>query len=426
MFSLRTLTVLLSASSLALAYPRQRFPRHNNETGLDETPGSGGSWNIIVDENDPRTVDELLADAGLNKTDLKYVWDNGAFKGFSGSFSTHCVSKMSNMTGIKHFEPEMEIKLHGVVMDATWGQQRISQKAMLGSVYSQTELTAWNYTYQFYGATESLGKGVDIYIIDTGVNVDHIDFDGRAKFGFAFDSNYTDTVGHGTHCAGTAGSSTFGVAKAANIIAVKVLSDTSGSTSDIISGIDYVITQHASRSNDSDFVGSVASMSLGSTGIASSLDEAVIKASQAGIHFSVAAGNADTNACLNTPASVNAETTTDVIAVGAINVLDQRSSFSNYGPCVDIYAPGEEIMSTYIGSNNSIKVLNGTSMAAPHVTGLLAYALAINPGINTTQMKTLLTETMALNVSLDLSSIGKNNRTVMANNGFLTPISYVN
>ncbi|KAA8895618.1 peptidase S8/S53 domain-containing protein [Sphaerosporella brunnea] len=376
---------------------------------LDDSPGSAGTWTVIVDNDDPRSLEELMAEMG--NIQVKHIYNNTAFKGFSGSLSNASVSKMSVMSGLKTFEPELEVKLLDVQVNAPWGLQRISQgDAIANPPTAEASIAAFDFKYQFNGTTADLGKGVDIYVVDTGVNVDHIDFDGRAKFGFTIDTEQDD-VGHGTHCAGTAGSTTFGIAKAANIIAVKVLSTDSGSTSDILKGIDFVIQNHVKRSKEAGFAGSVASMSLGSAVRSTSLDEAVIQASAAGIHFSVAAGNENQDACNSSPAG--ASQSSNAIAVGATTIDDNRASFSNFGKCTTIFAPGQDVTSTWIGGTNKINTISGTSMATPHVTGLLAYLLSQNPDLKTdTQgMKKLLLST-AGKLSTDKGTVP------FANNGF--------
>jgi cerevisin len=193
-----------------------------------------------------------------------------------------------------------------------------------------------------------------------------------------------------THCAGTAGSTTFGVAKAANIIGVKVLGTEEGSSSDIVKGIDWVMQNHEMRKTQTDWAGSVASMSLGSPVRSSSIDEAVKQASANGVHFSVAAGNENQMACNSSPAGVSVDC--EAISVGAITIDDTRATFSNYGECTTIFAPGEDVISTWIGGDNKINTLSGTSMAAPHITGLIACLLVDNPDLkdNPRAMKELL------------------------------------
>jgi len=195
------------------------------------------------------------------------------------------------------------------------------------------------------------------------------------------DNQDVDNVGHGTHCAGTAGSNTFGVAKGANIIAVKVFSKDGGKSSNILQGIDWVIQNHDARKAQDDWAGSVASMSLGSDLLSSSLDEAVRQASANGIHFSVAAGNAAKDACHASPSA--ASSGSSVIAVGAIDINDQRAVFSNFGQCTTVYAPGVSITSTWIGGDNVLNTISGTSMATPHVSGLIAYILGQDSSLRT-------------------------------------------
>lgn len=369
---------LLSLGTLSLAAPHGGH--HGEETAptnttapavtspdagavaLDETAGSGGNWNVIVDEDDPRTLDDLLVEMNLTTSDLKYVYNNTIFKGFSASLSAHCVARLAAVAGWKAYEPEVDVKMHDQT-SATWGLKRISQNSTVE--LGASDVADFNLaSYQFEGGASTLGAGVDIYIVDTGINVDHVDFDGRAKFGFAFDGVEEDDAGHGTHCAGTAASTTFGIAKAANLIAVKVLGGTGpGSASDILSGIDWMIDNHEKRSKEEGFKGSVASMSLGSVTRSTTIDLAVQGASAAGIHFSVAAGNENQVACNSSPAF--ASKGSDVLSVGAINIDDQRAGFSNFGSCVSVYAPGEDITSTWIGGVDIINTISGTSMACP-------------------------------------------------------------
>ena len=219
--------------------------------------------------------------------------------------------------------------------------------------------------------------------------MEHQDFGGRAKWGFAFDNEAVDGNGHGTHCAGTAASTTLGVAKNANIIAVKVLgADGSGSNSAILAGLDFVIKQHNERKTQPGFKASVISMSLGSSTISETLDETVADATKAGIHVSVAAGNSGVDACGSSPGF--SSSISDVISVGAIDINDQRAGFSNFGKCVTTYGPGVDVISTFIdpldpvgGRKNIINNLSGTSMACPHISGLLAFYAAKFPEIAT-------------------------------------------
>lgn len=222
-------------------------------------------------------------------------------------------------------------------------------------------------------------------------SVKHIDFNGRAKWGFTFDGVRVDGNGHGTHCAGTAASTTLGVAKNANIIAVKVLgADGSGSNADIVAGLNFVISEHDRRKNEPGFKGSVISMSLGSNSRSTALDNIVTGATKQGVHVSVAAGNAGQDACLSSPGFASSDRTGSVISVGAVDINDRRAGFSNFGECVTTYGPGVDVLSTFIdprdpqnGRKNIINNLSGTSMACPHITGLIAYYAAKFPELAT-------------------------------------------
>ena len=227
------------------------------------------------------------------------------------------------------------------------------------------------------------GEGVDVYVIDTGTNIDHVDFEGRAFWGATIPENDEDEDGngHGTHCSGTIAGKKYGVAKKANIYAVKVLrSNGSGTMSDVVKGVEWAVARHVNQVEAAKsgrgrkgFKGSAANMSLGG-GKSVSLNLAVNAAVDAGIHFAVAAGNDNANSCRYSPASAE-----KAVTVGASTLSDERAYFSNYGTCNDIFAPGLNIVSTWRGSKYATNTISGTSMASPHIAGLLAYYLSIQP-----------------------------------------------
>lgn len=215
-------------------------------------------------------------------------------------------------------------------------------------------------------------------MIDTGTNVDHVDFEGRANWGKTIPQGDEDVDGngHGTHCSGTIAGAKYGVAKKANVYAVKVLrSNGSGTMSDVVKGVEWAAEAHIKKSKQGKkgWKGSVANMSLGG-GSSRTLDLAVNAAVEAGIHFAVAAGNDNADACNYSPAAAE-----NAVTVGASTLADERAYFSNYGKCTDIFAPGLNILSTWIGSNYAVNTISGTSMASPHIAGLLAYYVSLQP-----------------------------------------------
>ena len=251
--------------------------------------------------------------------------------------------------------------------NAPWGLARISHRSSLSFG-----------TFNKYLYSTDGGKGVDVYVIDTGTNVGHVDFEGRASWGKTIPANDEDADGngHGTHCSGTIAGKKYGVAKKANIYAVKVLkSNGSGSMSDVVKGVEWAAESHVKKAKKGEkgFKGSAANMSLGG-GKSPTLDMAVNGAVDAGIHFAVAAGNDNADSCKYSPAAAE-----KAVTVGASTLADERAYFSNYGKCNDIFAPGLNILSTWIGSKYATNTISGTSMASPHIAGLLAYFLSMQP-----------------------------------------------
>ena len=256
--------------------------------------------------------------------------------------------------------------------NAPWGLARISHRDSLSFG-----------TFNKYLYSEDGGEGVDVYVIDTGTYIGHVDFEGRAHWGKTIPPNDEDADGngHGTHCSGTIGGKKYGVAKKANIYAVKVLkSNGSGTMSDVVKGVEWAALSHDDKvkmakkgKGKKGFKGSTANMSLGG-GKSPTLDLAVNAAVDIGLHFAVAAGNDNADSCNYSPAAAE-----KAVTVGASTLADERAYFSNYGKCNDIFAPGLNIRSTWTGSKYATHVISGTSMASPHIAGLLAYFLSLQP-----------------------------------------------
>ena len=240
-----------------------------------------------------------------------------------------------------------------------WGLDRIDQRTQSGAN-----------TVYLHGSSSD-GSGVVVYVVDSGVNINDAEFEGRAVWGFTTtelkSEGDVDLNGHGTHVAGTVGAAIYGVAKKVSIVAVKVLGASgSGSGSGFITGMEWVIQDYEARGKPK----SVINLSLGFNGISTAVDYAVQQAIDSGIKTVVAAGNSHEDACATSPAHID-----DVITVGASNIFDQAASFSNWGTCLDVWAPGVDILSVFPDPQR-LKKLDGTSMASPHVAGVVARYLS--------------------------------------------------
>ncbi|KAL7934601.1 peptidase S8/S53 domain-containing protein [Trichoderma chlorosporum] len=275
--------------------------------------------------------------------------------GFAGKLDQETLDALRNHPDVEYIEQDAVVKVNTFVQQtgAPWGLGRISHKAR-GST---------TYVYD-----DSAGEGTCAYVIDTGVDDSHPEFEGRADLLISYISGQnTDGNGHGTHVSGTIGSRSYGVAKKTQIYGVKVLDDSgSGTLSNVIAGMDFVARDSQTRDCPN---GSVANMSLGGS-FSASINQAAASLTSSGVFLAVAAGNDDTDARNTSPASEPS-----VCTVGATTSSDARASFSNYGSVVDILAPGQDILSTW--PNRQTNIISGTSMATPHITGLGAYLLTL-------------------------------------------------
>ncbi|MFI7011351.1 S8 family peptidase [Streptomyces sp. NPDC050145] len=256
-----------------------------------------------------------------------------------------------------------------------------------------------------YTSPDSGGAGVTVYVIDTGIRASHQDFGGRASSGWDFvenDAVAQDGNGHGTHVAGTVAGTTFGVAKKADVVAVRVLDNAgSGTTAQVIAGIDWV-TKHARKP-------AVANMSLGGS-VNTQLDAAVRNSIASGVTYAVAAGNSGLPAGLSSPARVS-----EAVTVGATDRTDARASFSNWGFTVDLFAPGVDITSASYASDTGSATFSGTSMASPHVAGAAALWLAGHQGASPAEVSKALTDRAAAG-RVKGAGLGSPNRLLQVNN----------
>ncbi|NBR00638.1 MAG: S8 family peptidase [Actinobacteria bacterium] len=298
------------------------------------------------------TADELVRGA---RGQLHFTYTT-AFKGFAATLSDAAVAALRRNPNVLSIEQDSTVYIEATQTPATWGLDRIDQRSLpLSNTFSYNEAI----------------PGIYAFIVDTGILANHSEFTGRVQVGLAYDAitsggSASDCNGHGTHVAATVGGATYGVAKKVLLVPVKVLDCAgSGSISGVIAGIDYVVK--------SGLRPALANMSLGG-GASSALDAAVANAVSQGVTVVVAAGNSNRDACNHSPARV-----ASAITVGATDSSDSRASYSNFGKCLDLFAPGSSITSAWYTATNAIATLSGTSMASPHVAGVAA--LVIGSGI---------------------------------------------
>ncbi len=340
--SCAVLIVAVAAFVPAASASPARLVRHQS----DAIPGE---YIVVLKGSPAMTSERMIATGGI---EVKHRY-GAALRGFTGRMSEARALELLSDPEVDFIEENTRVHVTDQFAPP-WGLDRIDQRAL--------PLDHW---YTDLGD----GSGVTAYVIDTGVRVTHRELAGRVGTGaFVVEDGrgVDDCTGHGTHVAGIIGGTTFGVAKRVEIVPVRVL-DCRGSASnaDVIAGIDYVTANHR--------LPAVANISIGGTGNAAE-DQAVRNLIASGVTVVVAAGNDGVDACLTTPAR-----TAEAITVGAVDATDRRASFSNWGSCVDLHGPGVQIESAGIANDLATATLSGTSMAAPHVTGIVAAYLSLHP-----------------------------------------------
>jgi len=337
----------------------------------------------VIGERGDNSIAGYMADdmARLYHGKLKHVYKH-ALNGFSIEMSEADAEAMSQDYRVLFVEEDGVMTADATQTNPPWGLDRIDQR---------NRPLSGTYTYNW------TGSGVRVYVIDTGIRTTHTQFGGRASNVFdAFGGSGADCNGHGTHVSGTVGGSTYGVAKSALLRGVRVLDcNGSGSTSGVIAGVNWVTQNHINPA--------VANMSLGG-GASSALDSAVNSLSNSGVPIAVAAGNSNADACGSSPARA-----ANAITTGSTTSTDARSSFSNFGTCLDIFAPGSGILSAWFSSDTATATLSGTSMASPHVAGVAALYKQANPSASATTVRNAIVNNATTNVVTNAGS-GSPNR----------------
>ena len=330
-------------------------------SAADASRAVEGQYIVVLEEGaNPRSV---AAVAGVSP---RYVY-TAALNGFAGTLNAGQLAALRHNPNVAYIEQDQVVSVTSTQTGATWGLDRTDQRSLPLST---------SFTYV------NTGLGVNAYIIDTGIRFDHVDFGGRASTGYdavTAGGTASDCQGHGTHVAGTVGGLTWGIAKAVTLKAVRVLDcNGSGTNAGVAAGMDWVTANHVKPA--------VANMSLGG-GASTAIDDATNRMISAGVTTVVAAGNGNflgiaQDACKYSPARVP-----NAVTVGATTSTDAKASYSNYGTCLDIFAPGSSITSASHSSNTGSKVLSGTSMASPHVAGVAALHLQTSPAATPLQVR---------------------------------------
>ncbi|KAG9047546.1 subtilisin-like serine protease [Tulasnella sp. UAMH 9824] len=390
MYATAFLAVLFGATAIDSAlgaavpsYVSRHRARHASMPGLQLINGQVKTSSYIVklaDNVSNRTAhldwaNSMVAESKASGATSVQTFNQTVFDGYSAELDDDCVAKLIASKDVAWVEEDAVVRITGTQTNAPWGLSRLSSSTALPANSNVNSLT-FDYTFN-----DEAGNGIDVYVIDTGIRVTHTDYEGRAEMIFSLPGlAKTDDNGHGSHVSGTIAGKTFGVAKKASLFGIKVMdADGSGSTSGIIQGIQVAMQAAADSKRPS-----VINMSIGGAG-SRALDSAATAAVNAGMFVVVAAGNDAVDAGNDSPARAPA-----AITVGAANIRDRVSTFSNFGSVVDIFAPGEDIISCGITSDTDVASLSGTSMATPHIAGLVALLASQQPDITPAGMTQLL------------------------------------
>ena len=391
-----TALVTLAGAAVATAWSAAAAPSTGTVLAANGTPIKDSYIVVLKDgKAAPNAVRKAAADLAASNAGAVTHTYTAAVRGFAVRMTEARAKRLAADPRVAMVAQDGVVTASATQSPATWGLDRIDQRNLpLDNSYT-------------YATTAS---NVHAYIVDTGIRTAHTDFGGRATAGFdaiGDGQNGNDCNGHGTHVAGTVGGSTYGVAKGVQLVAVRVLNCSgSGSNAGVIAGVDWV-TANAIKP-------AVANMSLGG-GAYAPLDTAVRNSIASGVTYALAAGNSNANACNSSPSRV-----TEALVVGSSTNTDARSSFSNYGTCLDLFAPGSNITSAWNTSNTATNTISGTSMAAPHVAGAAALYLATNTTASPTAVQSAIVAASTPNV-ISNPGTGSPNRLLYTGTGGTTP-----
>ncbi len=369
--------LVVAATTAATVTPAAAAPATGQVRLAGTADAVAGSYIVVLKDSAVSGKSSRVAAVGDKSADLARGYGakvrqtfGSALNGFEAAMTETAAKRLAADPNVAYVEQNQRVSLLATQSGATWGIDRIDQRNLPLST---------TYTYN------STASAVTAYVIDTGIKYTHSDFGGRATFGYdAVGTGGVDCNGHGTHVAGTVGGTAYGVAKAVKLVGVRVLNCAgSGTNAGVIAGVNWV-TQNAKKP-------AVANMSLGG-GVSTALDNAVASSISSGITYALAAGNSTANACNSSPSRV-----ASAITVGATTSTDAKASYSNYGTCLDIFAPGSSIKSAWYTTNTATNTISGTSMASPHVAGAAALVLAANPSFTPAQVRDNLVNTATPN-----------------------------